>query len=342
MRWWLALTILASILPAGAVYADAGDGPDIVVLPLANLSGRHEALVGITPLLESELQRHGHTVMGSAEVRTLLRARRIRSMGRIGLRDARVVAEETGARYALLGSIDLYRPETSLEVAVSARILDLRSMRLVGAASASRTVQGSEGWFAIGRADSIAEFLPDVVGELTDRLHEILARAAEVSPDHTSGIVAFVQLDNHSGRMYGTEVLLHQLLGVWIERGIPTVEPGFVDEVLLGAQLVARGGIAKPALDLLRRELEIEWILTGELETFDFTPSGTEAAVPFLAFGLRLVDAERHRLVSSFDLERDGLRGQRLFQRGREHSTVGLARSCAEEAVRWFVEETRP
>ena len=342
MRWWWVLTILTAVSAVGAACAEGADGPDIVVLPLANLSGRHEALLDVSPLLESELRRQGHAVMGSSEVRGLLRARRIRSMGRIGLRDARVVAEETGARYALLGSIDLYRPETSLELAVSARLLDLNSMRLVGAASAGRTVQGSEGWFATGRADSIGEFLPEVVGELAARLHELLVETDRIAPDHTSGIVAFVQLDNHSGRRYGAAVLLNQLLGAWIERGIPTVEPGFVDEVLLGAQLVARGGIANTALDLLRRELAIDWVLTGELETFDFTPSGTEAAVPSLAFGLRLVDAERHRLVSSFDLERDGLRGQRLFQRGREHSTVGLARSCAEEAVRWFVEETRP
>ena len=334
LRWLLSLLGLLMLLPA-PVRAQ-----EVVVLPFANLTGRHEAFEMVLPAVYDQLSAHEVDFVRHDEVRPVLRQHRIRALGEIGLDDAALLREETGARFALLGSLDIYSPEGSLEVNLSGRVLDLQDRRLVTAVSVGRTVQETEGWFATGRAEDIETVMLEVVAELVGQLEPYLSLPLpERERYHTCGLVALIPLDDYSNSPYGAEVLQNLLMAELVEHGWAVVEPGFVREILLDAQRVARGGVSDEVRDILRDELGVCWVVTGEVETFVVSPGGQEAAVPSLGFGLRLVDARGSGLRATLELERDGAEGEGLFRRGREYSVARLARTVMEEVVEWMQRE---
>ena len=123
------------------------------------------------------------------------------------------------------------------------------------------------------------------------------------------------------------------------EDGWTITEPGFVREILLDEQRVARGGVSREVREILRRDLGVCWILTGDLAAFEVSPSGQEAALPRLEFALRLIDARRGVLSATLEVERDGADGEGLFRRGREYSMSRLTRVCTQDVVEWMRRE---
>lgn len=330
------LAILA-ILATTPLCVHAEDG--VVMLPFANLTGRHEAFETITGALVTALEARGLELTDPSEIRPLLRRHRIRTMGMIGKDDARLLRAETGARFAVLGSLDIYRPEQSFEVNVSARVLDLETLELVTAISVGRIVQETESWFAIGRAESIEKVMQSVVDEVVTVLEPDLSLPRKRREQyHTCGLVAVVPLDDYSNSRYAAEIVQNLLMAELVEQDWALVEPGFVQEILLDAQRVARGGVSREVREILRNRLGVCWVLTGELESFVVSPGGQEAAVPSLEFGLRLVDARRPGLRATLDLARTGADAEGLFGTGREYSMARLARSCLDDVVEWMSE----
>lgn len=329
------LAVLAGTAPDPAFAA-----PDVVVLPFANYTGQQEAFEKIVPGLVAGLTAMGLEVLDHDAIRPTLRRHRIRSSGQISLTGARLVHEDTGARLALLGSLDLYEPETSLEVSLSARLIDLQNLEVVGAVSVGLTAQETERWFATGRAEDVDAVVDRVLASTLDALAvELRGGRREVSRYHTCGLVAVVPLDDHSGSRYAAEILQSFLMANLVENDWRVVEPGFVREILLDHQVVARGGVTEHVLGLLRERLGVCWVITGEVESFRVATAVGSNAVPALDFGLRLIDARSPRLVSTLQLARDGLQGEGLFGRGREHSMARLTRRCMEDVARWMNRE---
>ena len=334
----LVLTLVAlSLLPAVPTRAT---GERVVVLPFANLTGKHEAFEIVLPAVYARLRAHGLEVVRHDEIRPVLRRHRIRALGEIGSDDAILLREETGARYAVLGSLDIYRPERTFEVHVSARVLDLESLELITATSRGLSVQETESWFASGRASNVESVMRDVLDPLTaDLIAAIRPPGPEREAYHTCGLVALVPLDDYSSQRYAAEILRNLLMAELVDHGWQVVEPGFVREILLDEQRLARGGVSSEVQQILRNRLGVCWIVTGDLETFAVSPSGQEAATPSLNFGLRLIDARRSRLRAAVEVERDGADGEGLFGTGREYSMWRLARSCMEDVVEWMQRE---
>ena len=144
---------------------------------------------------------------------------------------------------------------------------------------------------------------------------------------------------DYSTRRYGALVLQNLLMAELVKRGRDVVEPGVLREVLLDHQAAARGGVSERVLGILREQLGVCLVVTGEVEEFSLAPSGADLALPSLDFGLRLIDARQSRLVASIDLARDGDDGESVFGRGREYSLVRLARACMAEVAEWISEE---
>jgi hypothetical protein len=84
---------------------------------------------------------------------------------------------------------------------------------------------------------------------------------------------------------------------------------------------------------MLREELDVCYVLTGEVDRFDLTVSGFAASVPHIEYGVRLVDGRSQELVASVDQVRDGLDGETLLGLGREYSMARLARTSIRDVL---------
>lgn len=312
----------------------------IVVLPFANLTGRHAAYERVLPEFYAGLDSLGHEVVDHEEIRPLLRRHRIRALGQIGRQDARILREETGARLAILGSLDIYQPNRSLEVNVSARVLDLETLTIRRAVSRGLSVQETASWFQLGRATDVESVMHEVVGSVIEDLQPFLyEEPPRRDRYHTCGLVAVVPLDDYSNSRYAAEIVQNLLIAELVANDWSIVEPGFVREVLLDEQKVAQGGVSREVREILRRDLGVCWVITGDLADFAVSPSGQEAAVPVIEFALRLVDARRGSLLATVEIRRAGDDGEGLFRFGREYSMARLTRSCMKDVLEWMRRE---
>jgi hypothetical protein len=278
--------------------------------------------------------------MSHEELRPVLREHRVRVVGEIGRTGMDVIATETGARLAIVGSIDIYEPDRSFEILISARLVDLQTSEVLTAVSAGKTVQETEKVFGRGRAETIEAVIAPVVEEFMARMGPWLRGERPARRQHRScGRIALVPLDDYSERRNGAEVLLNLMISELVSREWHVIEPGVLREMLLGEQKTARGGITDEVLGMVRDQLGVCFVVTGELEFFTITTSGIHVSVPRLGYGLRLIDARSLRLLASIDLDRDGSEGETLFAHGREYSMARLARTSLRDVVTWIEEE---
>jgi len=320
--------VLASPLLAQEAPQPAEASVDVIVLPFANYTGRYEALEAVLPVFYSLLEIGGLRLMSHEELRPILRKHRTRVVGSIDTRAMRVLQEETGARVAIVGSVDVYEPETSLEVLISARVVELQSGRVLTAVSLGRTVQETERVFGRGRASEIDEIVDSVVQEFLGEIRPYLdTRIAPETRDHRCSLVAVVPLDDYSSRRHGAKVLENLLIAELVQRGWSVTEPGAVREALLAHETTARGGVSDEVSKIFAEELGACYVITGEVEEFSLAAAGQAGAVPHLEYGLRVIDARTASLVDAADQIRDGLDGETFLGRGREYSMARLART---------------
>lgn len=335
-----AIILLAALvaLPGSAAAREAPPTApeEVLVLPFANYSGRYDAFAEVLPPFYESLAATGLRVLRSDELRPLLREHRIRVVGQAGGRAMDALRADTGARLAIVGSIDVYEPDRALEVLLSVRLLDLADHSVLTAMSVGRTVQETERVFGRGRASEIREVVDDVVAELEGGLAPLLAGERPGAGHHKCGLVAVVPLEDYSDRRHGAEVLQNLLMAELVARGWQVVEPGVVHEALLDEQEMARGGISRRIQGVLHDRLGACIAVTGELEEFSLAPSPMASAVPRIGYGLRLIDLTRQRLVDSIDITRDGMDGGTLFGMGIEYSMARLVRESMSDVVDWI------
>jgi TolB-like protein len=340
-RFWLGLVLTALAVPASAQPVETStDSVDVVVLPFANHSGRYEALGNVLPVFYSKVDSLGLPVLTHELLRPILRKHRIRVVGQIGAAAMGIIRQETGARLAIVGSIDIYEPERAFEVMISARLVDLEERRVLTAISVGRTVQETERIFGRGRAEEIDEIVTEVVAEFMARMIPVIRDAGpREARGHKCGLVAVVPLTDYSKRRHGAEVLQNLLMSELVARDWDVVEPGIVREVLLEQQQMARGGVSEEVMQTLRDKIGVCLVVTGEVEEFAVAPSDMDASVPRINYGLRLVDVQNARLLASIDRTRDGMEGETFFARGREYSMARVVRSSMNEVAEWIAEK---
>ncbi|MBD3336226.1 MAG: hypothetical protein GF355_11985 [Candidatus Eisenbacteria bacterium] len=319
-----------------------GGGPQMAVLPFANYSETVAAPQTIYPILYAELDRHPLQYIDHEDLRPILRANRIRSMGMIGADNARLIRADTGVAYLLLGSFDIYADLENPEVAISARLVRVADMIVVAAASAAATGQDYAGVFGIGRVTDIREVASRVARDLIHRLDASLKIAAHThrvngSPRAPQGNkplrVAVVPFDNLSKSLYGGYVVSTILISELANAGLQVLEPGTVHRIFLNLHSVPRGGISRPLRDELARVLTPDAIVTGTVAEFNTAQGVVEEAAPELRFGARMLDASTGSIVLSRNMDVSGADSQLIFRFGRRHTLGGLVRAAMHKFV---------
>lgn len=332
--WSAAFAVcLGVFLVATGASQEIDAAPPILVLPFANLTETSEAASVLTPRFYERLEGTGVRFVRDEELRPLLREHRIRSRGEIGSRDAETLRSRTGARLALLGSWDIYESGESTEIAVSARLLDLEGMVVLGAWSVARSGQDDVGLFGVGRVGEMEPLAAKVLDLLFEKLMPALRAPARTDGGESPlSRVAVVAFDNVSDYDRAGDVVTNVVLSELGARGFTVVEPGLVNEVLIDERSRSKGMIELRTLEALRARAEIGLLVTGVVERFE--PARGEEAVPEFAVGARVLDAAAGRLLLAFEDERSGRDAETVLGMGRRHSVGRLAG----DVVRRFVE----
>lgn len=162
--------------------------PLVVMLPLANLSGRPEQSDLVSRVFQAELTRIGRfDVVDYGEAEALAAAMRLRDTGSPTTAQVRTLRDSTGAGYVLAGTVlesgTVRTPEGDVpSIGVALRLIDTANGRAVWADSRFRTGQDDETVFGWGRESSLSRLTSRLAAEMLESF-----RGATVGADSTRG-----------------------------------------------------------------------------------------------------------------------------------------------------------
>ncbi|OGF14866.1 MAG: hypothetical protein A2W00_05825 [Candidatus Eisenbacteria bacterium RBG_16_71_46] len=165
------------------------DHPNVVMVPLANLSGRIGQAEVISRIFFTELVRTGTCeVVDYGEAEKLIEELRLRDTGSLTAEQLKTIGEKTGARYALVGTIldagMISTPDGQVpSVGVAIRLVDVATARVVWADGGFRTGEDGETVFGWGRQLDLNR----VAETLATRIFEGFRRLAIAPASHAGG-----------------------------------------------------------------------------------------------------------------------------------------------------------
>ena len=343
---------LAALLLAGAPACaqsappDSGDGPatgaTLALLPLANPTGAAAARDTVVMLLHAALAERGVPFLAEREIRPVLRRHRIRAVGMVDREGARLVAAETGAGLLLTGTVGIYRERPALEIAVSLRLLDPATTRVIAAESRAIAAPDLVGLFGVGMPETLTELAAVAVTELVDALAPSFSTPSP-PPERPRTTVALVPF-SFTGEVpaESATVLVDFLLSRLVSRGYLVIEPGIANFLFQDKQVAPRGGIDLQTLSALHDDLGVDVVVTGEIDRFDVFGGDSLAPEPAIAFGARMLDAGDGRILVAREYEFAGPGGEFLFGAVRRSSLGELALDFADAFLDEMVRSAPP
>lgn len=319
-----AATDTTAVVRPDATGSPTDFAPDMIVLPPANHTQLPEAAALMEEVLYRHLRRTGLSFLNVEAVRPILRAHRIRSRGTIGRDDAELLAGVTGARYLVLVSWDVFKTADNPEVALSMRVLDLRSMSLLGAVSPAATGEDFTGLLGRGTVEAVEELVDIVMDRAVSALFPLSGLRTPPPPGADCVHLAVVPFDNYSDTAFAGDIVSNIVLSRLMGAGYFVVEPGFVAELGLKRETVNRGRIDWYSARALGKDYGTCRILTGDVEVFDTAPGDAWATVPRFALGVRVMVPESGDLLMMKELQGSGEDGEWVFQQGRQHALVHM------------------
>jgi hypothetical protein len=333
----LTVMAVAILLPACATRDSqidpAAPAPVLAVMPLANFTESSEALNKVMPALCEELGLRGIPAISDNDLRPTLRRHRIRGGGILTPDDILDIRTATQASAILFGSVDFYTEGINPELGLSLRIVDIASLEVLYAASASVTGADLAGWFGMGRKDSISELMGPALQEVLQsfdiqRMSEALA--GENLPQGST--LALVPFEEHSEYPFAGSIFTGVLNAELFRRGYRLLDPALLGEVYLRARRAPRGEVDLPLVNSMHVDLGALWVLTGGVD--HFAPStGDPLSAPELEIHARMLDASNGRLVFNFESELMGSPAGQVFGFEERRSLGRLAQKAAMRLV---------
>lgn len=312
-------------VPISAQVTSKKDSVAVVMLPLANHTGRTEALELAGRLIMESLDSLGVVYLDPQSIRPILRQGRIRAIGRIDLRGACALREMTGTKWLLLGSVDVFRKSNPPEFGLSLRLLDAKSLWVRAAVSRGHSGRDFEGVFGSGQHHELIDVAHKAVDEAISELLEMLSRPSQKDGGAPAGPrCCVIPFDGTPRSWRDGNAVSNLMLSSLVGAGYRVLEPGVVREYLLSRAKAFKGEIDLSSLAVLAEEESISYAITGTVESFEPARGGSAGAVPSVSLSARVINARSGRLLDAWYDERTGRDGESLFQRGRTYSLTAL------------------
>lgn len=366
----IACHCLLFIAPAGAAFKTGVEDPSaanshvpvgqsfsIAVLPVENLSGRPVPLKEIRQSLMEGMKIRGVALLPEPDLEKFIARHRMRYSGGINKELAQALLRETGAKAALITSVEYLSASTNPKIAFFARLVSTgEKTTVLWMKSIGMTGDDHPGLLGLGRIGTPGELQRKAVGTALDSLvRSIPAGMPRVSirewgggkfrPKHfyrwqKFGVsrdrpltVAVVPFWNSGTRKNAGEVMaLHFVNRLAETENIRVIEPGVVREELLRLRVIMEEGLSGPQGDLLFSMLGADLIFSGNVAEYqDYEGPNGEAKVGFSVFALE--NTSRRVVWSSRSYNR-GDDGVFFFDIGEVKSAAVMA----SEMVRAVVE----
>lgn len=337
-RTILTIVILLACAPVGRTDAATTTptvvpGLKTVLLSPANYTDDNRSFNLAVEAIYANLASLNIEFVSHDQLRPILRRYRIRSSGRIAPADAEVIRREVGADLLLTGSIDFCRRGDNPEFGLSLRLVSPLDMIIRSAVSHASSA-GGYGFFGTGRIDDLDSLAVKVVSEAVTKLYAPLLQpdAATAAP---SARVVVLPFDNIDDNRQAGFIVANWLRTELVDRGYSVVEPGAAYEQTVSGEFPV-GAIDYQQLARLRQVLQVDFVITGEVDRFKTARGGSPSSKPEFEFGARIIDAASGRILTTHSAELDGAETELAFGLGRSHTLGGLLRRAFKDTMKRF------
>jgi hypothetical protein len=343
-------TALVALSLAAATPAAGARAPRrVVVVPFENAARMPSARDVVMPAVEAALGKKGYEVVTGGPVQQFLRARRIRFLDSLTVKDARELAEQLGADAVVVGTILAYGgPQVDPQVGIAVRILprDGAAWSNLVALSGADT----EGALGRGRARTPKELVPRVVSELLGSSADLRPRRRVLSSASLGGAprvfrardwigkpltVCVLPLENLTDDRDAPRVvdaaLLHHLS---THAALTPVQPSQMRAGLVASGLGPPAHLSAEGLAVLAKEVGTALFLRGTIMAYG--ASNTTGDGPTVEIYLNLFDVESGRIVWSGLHRRTGREYEGLLRFGAVHDGVSLSNRVVMELLDAF------
>ncbi|MEW5922503.1 MAG: hypothetical protein AB1746_00795 [Candidatus Zixiibacteriota bacterium] len=314
----------------------------IAIMPFADYAGETAGEDILMPLIRNRVAESGYNVVDSAMLRQTLRKNRIRTFGAINTAEASIIADELDVDFILLGSIDVFLENEIPEAGFSARLLDTKSMKIFWAVSEAASGDDFTGLLGIGQIRQINELAEKLVGGAFKNFEKsINEHIKRMETDKSSPTIALVTFDNLSGQKFAGDVITTFMLTELIDRGMGVIEPGTVNELFRSQNRALRGEIDYEMLAQLRSHLNVDYVITGNVNMFKAGMAGVEGTGPEVEFDGRCLDSESGRIIGAYEYSRRGSNSTALLHSGSSNSLGELSRKAVDDFVKKVEKDIR-
>jgi len=340
MRRFFHSTVLCFALYGATAFAgDAGDANNAVsltvgIMPVTDLTGESRSATILDSLIEVATERAGFVVVGEREFRKTLRKHRIRPAVGVSEKSAAQILEDTEIDLLLISAAEVFTEGANPEVAFSARLLDIRTLRIVWMVCPAGSGSDYSGLFGIGHISSAEKLCRKLVQSAFKNLSpKNLTSKEDAETGGPLATVALVPFDNLSVNRHADRVVGASFVNELLKRGIEVVEPGRISEAMRTRGRLPSGEIDLEMVSELHDKFDIDFVLTGTVDRFNPALPDAESTSPRIEGGARLIDATSGRIVSTSELSLDGRETERLFGTGVCYSLGKLTGHLAARIV---------
>jgi len=309
-------------------------GLKTVVLSPANFTDDTRSYDLTVEAIYTNLRNLKIEVVDSHQLRPILRRHRIRSAGRIAPADAAIIKQETGSDLLLTGSVDFCRRGENPEFGLSLRLVSPNDMIVCSAVSHAATA-GGYGLFGTGRIGNADSLTVKVVAQAVTELYAPLLWPEAVIVDSSSPRIVVLPFENIADNRQAGFIVANSMLAELVDRGFSVLEPGAAYEqtVSLGFPV---GAIDYQQLARLHQTLQVDFVITGQVDRFTSARGGSPSSKPEFGFGARMIDAASGRILAVHSAELDGAETEVAFGLGRCYTLGGLLRRAFKDTMKRF------
>lgn len=321
-----------------SLWRTSVESPRVALIPFTNYSQVSSAYDELIPWITVSVWKKVGPLYNEKSLRRYLRSNRIRLNGKLSPTQAAKLKEDLGIDYVVLGSINYFYRSNQIEIGLAYRIVDLASMKVLNTGYQAITSEDGVHLFDLNKIDSTYYLNFFVRKDIFKDISLIELDSLSNQPDkkYKAAIVGF---DNNSDFLRAGEIVSSELISVLYEKGFDLLEPGVVDELMAQNQVAYRGGVDLDIIAKLQEEYDVDLIVTGTVDGFQYTSGQNFQNSCYADFSISFIDTHSGRLMNIYNKDKRGTDSEFLFQLNRKIALGQVSTDLLKEMIGKFCNE---
>lgn len=320
----------------------------IAVFPVENLSGVTAPLKPIRGRIIEQLKMKGFNVLDDEALEAFMVRNRVRYTGGIDAMTARVLKVEAGVEAVFITSLELFSDVVPPKISLTARLVSTgENPSILWMDGVGLAGDDTPGILGLGLIEDTERLVTKALDTLTwscsDKVYYNIDRAeigklqskfrprvSYRSPGLEAGKkprVAVVPFFNRSGRKYGGEIIVLNLLRALKSAGFDVIEPGVVRSAFLNLRIIMDDGISLAEANSIFPAANADFVLGGRV--FDYQDYESAAGTARVSFSVQLINKESQKVAWSSVSQNSGDDKVYFFDWGRVNTAHAMAAQMA-------------